>query len=119
MASRNLRQIGIASLIYASDHGDKLPMAEDIWDYVGELARGDGSILTRLKDAVVFARARGKMVRDDSAAQLWAEAYPALTAVRPHLFGMADSSFEEAVDLMLAALAARAPAGRDPGGPSR
>ena len=47
------------------------------------------------------------------------EAYPALTAVRPHLFGMADSSFEEAVDLMLAALAARAPAGRDPGGPSR
>ena len=46
-------------------------------------------------------------------------AYPALTAVRPHLFGMADSSFEEAVDLMLAALAARAPAGRDPGGPSR
>lgn len=49
MASRNLRQIGIASLIYASDHGDKLPMAEDIWDYAGELARGDG-----LNDASIW-----------------------------------------------------------------
>ncbi|MDQ1051709.1 TetR/AcrR family transcriptional regulator [Streptomyces sp. V4I2] len=35
--------------------------------------------------------------------------YPALTAVRPALPGMADSSFEEAVDLLLEALAARAP----------
>ncbi|MDQ0578377.1 TetR/AcrR family transcriptional regulator [Streptomyces rishiriensis] len=38
------------------------------------------------------------------------EAYPALTAVRDELHAMADSSFEEAVDLLLAALAARAPA---------
>ncbi|MFC9916000.1 TetR/AcrR family transcriptional regulator C-terminal domain-containing protein [Streptomyces sp. NPDC059862] len=36
-------------------------------------------------------------------------AYPALTAVRPELPGMADSSFEEAVELLLEALAARAP----------
>ncbi|MER7563697.1 helix-turn-helix domain-containing protein [Streptomyces sp. NPDC097941] len=36
--------------------------------------------------------------------------YPALTAVRRELPGMADSSFEEAVDLLLEALAARAPA---------
>jgi AcrR family transcriptional regulator len=42
-------------------------------------------------------------------------AYPALTAVRPELPGMADSSFEEAVDLLLEALAARAPTGRGRG----
>jgi AcrR family transcriptional regulator len=41
--------------------------------------------------------------------------YPALTAVRPELPGMADSSFEEAVDLLLEALAARAPTGRGRG----
>ncbi|WP_449352071.1 TetR/AcrR family transcriptional regulator [Streptomyces shaanxiensis] len=35
--------------------------------------------------------------------------YPALTAVRRELPGMADSSFEEAVELLLEALAARAP----------
>lgn len=35
-------------------------------------------------------------------------AYPALTAARRELPGMADSSFEEAVDLLLEALAARA-----------
>ncbi|MFF3848177.1 TetR/AcrR family transcriptional regulator [Streptomyces sp. NPDC002328] len=34
--------------------------------------------------------------------------YPALTAVRPSLHTMGDSSFEEAVDLLLEALAARA-----------
>ncbi|CAM5315993.1 TetR/AcrR family transcriptional regulator [Streptomyces purpurascens] len=40
------------------------------------------------------------------------ETYPSLTAVRPELPGMADSSFEQAVDLLLEALTARAPAGR-------
>ncbi|MEU6683311.1 hypothetical protein [Streptomyces sp. NPDC046832] len=34
--------------------------------------------------------------------------YPSLTAVRPELPAMADSSFEQAVDLLLEALAARA-----------
>ncbi|MFF9118843.1 hypothetical protein ACF09Y_25155 [Streptomyces massasporeus] len=38
--------------------------------------------------------------------------YPSLTAVRPEPPAMADSSFEQAVDLLLEALAARAPAGR-------
>ncbi|MFJ1967389.1 TetR/AcrR family transcriptional regulator [Streptomyces sp. NPDC087903] len=38
--------------------------------------------------------------------------YPALNAVRRELPGLADSTFEEAVDLVLEALAARAPAGR-------
>ncbi|GAA4311804.1 TetR/AcrR family transcriptional regulator [Streptomyces venetus] len=37
------------------------------------------------------------------------DTYPALTAVRSELPAMADSSFEEAVDLVLEALAARAP----------
>ncbi|MGW7253535.1 TetR/AcrR family transcriptional regulator [Streptomyces sp. NPDC054834] len=41
------------------------------------------------------------------------ESYPALTATRSELPGMADSSFEESVDLLLDALAARAP--RTPG----
>ncbi|MCX5253905.1 TetR family transcriptional regulator [Streptomyces canus] len=46
-------------------------------------------------------------------------AYPALTAVRRELPGMADSSFEEAVDLLLEALEARARARRaSPGGSS-
>ncbi|MGW1024500.1 TetR/AcrR family transcriptional regulator [Streptomyces sp. NPDC002577] len=39
-----------------------------------------------------------------------AEAYPALRTVRGELHAMGESSFEEAVDLLLAALAARAPA---------
>ncbi|WP_371667294.1 TetR/AcrR family transcriptional regulator [Streptomyces sp. NBC_00289] len=38
--------------------------------------------------------------------------YPALNAVRRELSGLTDSTFEEAVDLVLEALAARAPAGR-------
>ncbi|MEU6548935.1 TetR/AcrR family transcriptional regulator [Streptomyces sp. NPDC046915] len=37
------------------------------------------------------------------------ESYPALTATRSELPGMAESSFEESVDLLLDALAARAP----------
>ncbi|MGW0585313.1 TetR/AcrR family transcriptional regulator C-terminal domain-containing protein, partial [Streptomyces sp. NPDC002920] len=53
--------------------------------------------------------------------QAWSEVYqgldpvshPALTAVRQELHTMRDSSFEEAVDLLLEALAARAP-GRRP-----
>ncbi|PIM72559.1 TetR family transcriptional regulator [Streptomyces sp. JV178] len=47
------------------------------------------------------------------------QAYPALTAARGELPRMADSAFEDAVDLLLEALAARAPANRrkrtDPG----
>ncbi|GAA2554258.1 TetR/AcrR family transcriptional regulator [Streptomyces levis] len=45
-------------------------------------------------------------------------AYPALTAVRRELPAMADSSFEQSVDLLLQALEARAPLTR-PGGPAR
>jgi hypothetical protein len=41
-------------------------------------------------------------------------AHPALTAVRDELPAMADSAFEDAVDLLLEALAARAP-GHRPG----
>jgi hypothetical protein len=40
------------------------------------------------------------------------QTYPSLTTVRPELPGMADSSFEQAVDLLLEALTARAQAGR-------
>jgi hypothetical protein len=42
VAGSNLRQIGQASLIYGSDHGDKLPNEENLWDYAGELALGGG-----------------------------------------------------------------------------
>lgn len=49
----NLRQIGQASLIYASDNGDKLPTAPDVWSYAGELARGGG-----LNDASVWFAGR-------------------------------------------------------------
>ncbi|MET7738093.1 TetR family transcriptional regulator [Streptomyces sp. NPDC005402] len=40
------------------------------------------------------------------------QAYPALTVVRRELPGLADGSFEDAVELLLEALAARAPARR-------
>ena len=49
VSSSNLRQIGQASLIYASDHRDKLPVADNIWDYAGELARDAG-----LNDASIW-----------------------------------------------------------------
>jgi hypothetical protein len=38
----NLRQIGQASLIYASDHEDQFPVASDIWTYAEALANGGG-----------------------------------------------------------------------------
>jgi hypothetical protein len=36
-------------MIYASDHADKLPVAENIWDYAGALARDGG-----LNDATIW-----------------------------------------------------------------
>ena len=47
--SSNLRQIAMSSLIYASDHGDKLPVATDTRAYAVELAREAG-----LTDATVW-----------------------------------------------------------------
>lgn len=38
----NLRQIAQASLIYAQDHHDRLPEANDIWDYARILAETTG-----------------------------------------------------------------------------
>jgi hypothetical protein len=38
----NLRQIGIASLIYANTHNDRLPLATDVWDYARLLAEDAG-----------------------------------------------------------------------------
>lgn len=49
MDAGNLRQIGTASLIYAMDHDDKLPVAEDGWSYAATLARDAG-----LTDAEVW-----------------------------------------------------------------
>lgn len=49
VASSNLRQIGQASLIYAAERQNKLPAAETIWDYAGELARVGG-----LNDATIW-----------------------------------------------------------------
>jgi hypothetical protein len=50
--SSNLRQIGQASLIFASDHKDVLPgaMATDVWDYARLVARDGG-----LNDATIWA----------------------------------------------------------------
>ena len=53
IAASNLRQIGQATLIYASDHRDKLPVASDIWTYAGELARDGG-----LDDALIWIDGR-------------------------------------------------------------
>ncbi|MBC8012064.1 MAG: hypothetical protein H7067_18425 [Burkholderiales bacterium] len=47
--SSNLRQIGQASLIYASDHKDQLPQTDSVIDYAAELARDAG-----LNDATIW-----------------------------------------------------------------
>lgn len=65
-------------------------------------------------EAALLALPRGQREADERA---WSEvyqgldpaSYPALTAVRHSLRSMGDSSFEDAVDLLLEALAARAP----------
>jgi type II secretory pathway pseudopilin PulG len=49
VASSNLRQIGQAALIYASDHKDKLPVVDNVWDYAAALARDGG-----LNDATIW-----------------------------------------------------------------
>lgn len=40
--SSALRQIGQASLIYASDHQDRFPQTDSVTEYAAELARGGG-----------------------------------------------------------------------------
>ena len=45
----HLRQIGQASLIYASDHHDRFPQTDSVTDYAAELARGGG-----LNDATIW-----------------------------------------------------------------
>ena len=49
MDGHRLQGIGRASLIYAADHQEKLPVAEDIWGHAAELARGGG-----LNDASIW-----------------------------------------------------------------
>ncbi len=56
----NLRQIGQASLIFASDHQDRLPEATDVWDYARQLAIGGG-----LNDATVWTIAGDPAAKDD------------------------------------------------------
>ena len=53
VAASNLRQIGQANLIYASDHLDQLPRADNIWNYAAELARDGG-----LNDASTWVAAK-------------------------------------------------------------
>ncbi len=57
--SSNLRQIGQASLIYASEHKDRMPATEarDVWDYARLLARDGG-----LNDATIWAIAADSAV---------------------------------------------------------
>lgn len=47
--SSNLRQIGQAALIFASDNQDRLPEATDVWDFARQLAIGSG-----LNDATIW-----------------------------------------------------------------
>lgn len=49
VASSNIRQVGQASLIYASDNGDKFPDAANLHVYAGQLAAGGG-----LNDASIW-----------------------------------------------------------------
>ncbi|MDF3057726.1 MAG: hypothetical protein K0R17_1941 [Rariglobus sp.] len=49
----NLRQIGQATLIYASGHNDRLPVAEDVWDYARQLAEGGGLDEARLWQSTI------------------------------------------------------------------
>lgn len=38
----HLRHVWQASVVYAADHQDRLPVAVDVWSYAAELARGGG-----------------------------------------------------------------------------
>lgn len=61
VAGSNLRQIGQASLIYASEHEDKLPgaVAADVWDYARLTALHGG-----LNDATLWASVYDPAVQD-------------------------------------------------------
>lgn len=61
----NVRQIVQASVIFASDNGDRLPVAEDVWDYARQLALGgglnDGTLWFSELDPAADLAGRGKM----------------------------------------------------------
>ena len=64
-----LRQIGQASLVYASGHNEKLPEATDVWDYARLLAESDllddaNSWLSRIDPATHTWRTPGISVLD-------------------------------------------------------
>lgn len=62
-----------------------------------------GALVTRLQQAIAFARAVGKMERDEAARALWHDVYPALSEGKPGLLG-AITGRAEAQTMRLAAL---------------
>lgn len=66
----NLRQIGQASLVYATEHDDRFPEAADIWDYAGLLAESglldDSSVwLSRIDPATASPLGRMPVLAPD------------------------------------------------------
>lgn len=60
-ASSNLRQIGMASLIYASEHHDRLPVVADLHAYMVALAQGGG-----LNDANMWIISTDPAIKSDT-----------------------------------------------------
>lgn len=60
-------------------------------------------LLTRLLQAIQFARTTGELTRDEDASELWREVYPQLTAERHGMYG-ATTSRAEAQTLRLSCL---------------
>ena len=61
----NVRQIMQASVIFSSDHGDRLPVASDVWDYARQLALegglNDGTLWFSALDPACDVAARDKV----------------------------------------------------------
>ena len=87
--SSNLRQIGQASLIFASDNHDRFPVAVDLPDYARQLAIGGG-----LNDASVWVRSDteipgdGKIVLGDYGAPPAKRPLKPEFAKLPHIFSV-------------------------------
>ena len=87
--SSNLRQIGQASLIFASDNHDRLPVAVDLPDYARQLAIGGG-----LNDASVWVKSGtdipgdGKIVLGDHGAPPAKRPLNPEFAELPHIFSV-------------------------------
>jgi hypothetical protein len=98
----NLRQIGQASLFYAVEHDDLLPVANDVWDYARILAEDAG-----LDEPKVWASSNDPATRTSGAIP---EKILSADSPRPRQLDPAFRDLKPSVAVALARLNARMPA---------